>query len=93
MKHRRELESLTLTMQPLKTLKHFNMAIGQCLRRFMAKGGWIVLVIILVGGVGMLIMTVGGSQKEVCTFGTWFCAYLHCVSCRLLVMLAHVSLT
>lgn len=65
MKQHRELESLTLTAQPLKTLKYFMLGFGQCLRQFMAKGGWLVLLIMLAGGIGMLTITFGGPQEEV----------------------------
>ncbi|KAM1799471.1 hypothetical protein ACFX12_033407 [Malus domestica] len=81
LKHHRELERLTLTMQPLKTLKYFNLAIGQYVRRFMAKGGWFVLLIMLAGGIGVITMTIGGPQQEhvwelirYLQFGLWWLA-------------------
>ncbi|XP_021817511.1 vacuole membrane protein KMS1-like [Prunus avium] len=80
-KQHRELESLTLTAQPLKTLKYFMLGFGQCLRQFMAKGGWLVLLFILAGGIGMLTITIGGPQEEhiqelvrYLQFGLWWLA-------------------
>ena len=67
MKHHQELQNLTLTTQPLKTLKYFNLAIGQYVRRFMARGGWFLLLIMLAGGIGVITMTIGGPQREVLT--------------------------
>lgn len=80
-KHHRELENLTLTTQPLKTLKYFAAAVGQYVRQFMAKGGWYVLLIMLAGGIGMVSMTIGGPHEKnmqelirYLQFGLWWLA-------------------
>nr|XP_008388565.2 vacuole membrane protein KMS1-like isoform X1 [Malus domestica] len=81
LKHHQELENLTLATQPLKTLKYFNLAIGQYVRRFMARGGWFLLLIMLAGGIGVITATVGGPQQEhirelirYLQFGLWWLA-------------------
>lgn len=89
MKHHRELENLTLTTQPLKTLKYFAAAIGQYVRQFMAKGGWYVLLIMLAGGIGMVSMTIGGPHEKVLTFRHAFFFFTFAV--RLLVKVVGIS--
>ncbi|KAM5561246.1 hypothetical protein ABKV19_022041 [Rosa sericea] len=77
-RHHRELENLTLTTRPVKTLKYFTVAIGRYFRQFMATGGWFVLFIMLAGGLGIATMTISGPhEKELfryLQFGLWWLA-------------------
>jgi hypothetical protein len=67
-----ELENLTLTTQPLKTLKFFTLAIIQYLKKtalyLLAKGGWLMLLSFVVGALGIMLVTVDGPHEKVCLF-------------------------
>lgn len=67
-KHRMDLENLTLTTQPLKTLQLFIFATVQYLRQsllyILAKGGWIMVFSILVATLGLLLVTVDGPHEK-----------------------------
>ncbi|CAI9776325.1 unnamed protein product [Fraxinus pennsylvanica] len=84
-KHKQELENLTLTTQPIKTLKLFILAITQYLRQSVAyllsHGGWLMLLgtMIVIAGV-LLVTTDGPHEKHVeevlqyIRFGSWWVA-------------------
>lgn len=84
-KHQRELENLTLTTQPLKTLKLFILAVIQCFQRPIlspfSKGGWLMLLCTLAGGIGLLVTFCGRPNEEhvqelirYLLFGLWWLA-------------------
>lgn len=64
-KQQRELENLTVATQPVKTLKYFVLSIVQCLRGFIAKCGWVLLLVITASILGCFAMTVGGPHEQV----------------------------
>lgn len=72
MKHQQELESLTLTTQPFKTLKYFILAVILYVKRsvlyILAKGGWLMLLSTLVMAIGLLLMTFDGPHEKVLKF-------------------------
>ncbi|KAG1342266.1 hypothetical protein COCNU_05G004950 [Cocos nucifera] len=67
-KHRMDLENLTLTTQPLKTLQLFIFATVQYLRQsllyIVAKGGWIMVFTVLLAAFGLLLVTVDGPHEK-----------------------------
>ncbi|KAL5785511.1 hypothetical protein ACOSQ2_007903 [Xanthoceras sorbifolium] len=67
-KHQHELENLSLTTQPIKTLKFFVIAVVQYLKRstlyLLAKGGWLMLLSTVVGALGVLLMTIDGPHEK-----------------------------
>lgn len=79
-----ELENLTLTTQPFKTLKYFTLAVIQYIKKTMlyllAKGGWLLLFSVVVGTLGIVLMTQGCLHERVIlciqlvTYGNLFCA-------------------
>ncbi|KAK7405893.1 hypothetical protein VNO78_07505 [Psophocarpus tetragonolobus] len=84
-KHQWELENLTLTTQPFKTLKFFTLAVIQCLKKtalyLLAKGGWVMLFSVAVGTLGIVLMPLGCSHEkhleellEYFRFGLWWVA-------------------
>ncbi|KAK0608776.1 hypothetical protein LWI29_035887 [Acer saccharum] len=84
-KHEQELENLSLTTQPLKTLKFFAFAVVQYLKRstlyLLAKGGWLMLLSTVVGTLGVLLMTIDGPHEKhleelsaYFRFGLWWIA-------------------
>ncbi|XP_061354461.1 vacuole membrane protein KMS1 isoform X2 [Gastrolobium bilobum] len=85
-KHQLELENLTLTTQPFKTLKFFTLALIQCMKKttlyLLAKGGWLMLFsVAVVGALGILLMTFSGLPEkhleellEYFRFGLWWMA-------------------
>lgn len=84
-KHQSELENLTLTTQPFKTLKFFTLAVIQCIKKttlyLLAKGGWVMLFSVAVGIFGIVLTTLGGLQEkhleellEYFRFGLWWVA-------------------
>nr|XP_019706640.1 vacuole membrane protein KMS1 [Elaeis guineensis] len=84
-KHRLELEKLTLTTQPFRTLKFFLFATVQNLKNLLLyilrKGGWYKVLSILVVAFGLLLMAVDIShekhvQEFLCyaRFGLWWVA-------------------
>ncbi|XP_076894870.1 vacuole membrane protein KMS1-like [Bidens hawaiensis] len=87
-KHKRELEKLTLTSQPLKTLKFFNLAILQHIHRssvYIVTHGFLlvllVVAVIAVVAVGVLLVTDDSPHTkhvevlvEYLRFGLWWMA-------------------
>ncbi|KAK1591603.1 hypothetical protein Q3G72_010229 [Acer saccharum] len=84
-KHEQELENLSLTTQPLKTIKFFAFAVVQYLKRstlyLLAKGGWLMLLSTVVGTLGVLLMTIDGPHEKhleelsaYFRFGLWWIA-------------------
>lgn len=68
-KHRQEIENLTLTTQPLKTLKFFVLAVVQYLKRsiqyLLRHGFWLILLsAVLVSG-GVLLLNTDGPHEKV----------------------------
>ncbi|KAF5810200.1 hypothetical protein HanXRQr2_Chr04g0166651 [Helianthus annuus] len=84
-KHKHELEKLTLTSQPFKTLKFFTLAILQHVNRsavyIVTHGFLLMLLIVAVMGVGALLVTDDGPHTkhvevlvEYLRFGLWWMA-------------------
>ncbi|XP_059648525.1 vacuole membrane protein KMS1-like isoform X2 [Cornus florida] len=81
-KHQQELENLSLTAQPLKTIKLFTLAVIQYLQQplfcIFEKRGWLMLLSVLSGGIGILMTIVSGPHKEellyYLQFGLWWLA-------------------
>ncbi|GMP40284.1 hypothetical protein CsSME_00010789 [Camellia sinensis var. sinensis] len=84
-KHLRELENLTLTTDPLKTLKYFTLAVFKCLQQLFfgifAKRGWLMVLGILACGIAIVVTHVGGAHEEhvqellhYLRFGLWWLA-------------------
>ncbi|PSS01447.1 Vacuole membrane protein [Actinidia chinensis var. chinensis] len=84
-KHQRELENLTLTTQPFKTLKFFIFAVIKCLKRsvayLLAHGGWPMVLYAVVVLVGILLFTIDGPHDkhvqelhQYFQFGLWWVA-------------------
>ncbi|PKI40756.1 vacuole membrane protein KMS1-like isoform X2 [Punica granatum] len=67
-RHRQDLEHLTLTTQPVKTLKFFTLAVVQYLKRvisyLLAKGGYLLLLSIGTVAVGILLVTLDGPHEK-----------------------------
>jgi len=68
-KHKMELENLTLTTQPFKTLKYSTLAVIQYIKKTMlyllAKRGWLMLFNVAVGTLGVVLMTLGCLHEKV----------------------------
>ncbi|KAM0071115.1 hypothetical protein Hdeb2414_s0001g00021151 [Helianthus debilis subsp. tardiflorus] len=84
-KHKHELEKLTLTSQPFKTLKFFTLAILQHINRsavyIVTHGFLLMLLVVAVMGVGLLLVTDDGPHTkhvevlvEYLRFGLWWMA-------------------
>lgn len=84
-KHQQELENLTLTSQPCRTLKFFIFAINdyvkQSLAYLLAKGGWLLVLSTLFVACGVLLATIEGSHEkhvqeflQYLQFGLWWTA-------------------
>ncbi|KAK2371799.1 meiotic spindle pole body protein Kms1 [Trifolium repens] len=84
-KHKMELENLTLTTQPFKTLKYSTLAVIQYIKKTMlyilAKGGWLMLFSVAVGTLGVVLVTFGCLHEkhleeflEYFRFGLWWVA-------------------
>lgn len=84
-KHCRELENLSLTTQPLKTLRFFILAVTDCLRQqisyISAKRSWFVFISLLVITSGIFVRTVLKPDEEYFLelhnylhFGIWWLA-------------------
>lgn len=71
-KHQQELENLTLTAQPFKTLKFFILAIFLYIKRsisyLLAKGGWLMLFVTALMATGFLLITIDGPHEKVFNF-------------------------
>lgn len=67
-----ELENLTLTTQPFKTLKFSTLAVIQYIKKttlyLLAKGGWLMLFSVAVGTLGIVLMTLGCLHEKVFLF-------------------------
>ncbi|THG17751.1 hypothetical protein TEA_030167 [Camellia sinensis var. sinensis] len=67
-KHLWELENLTLTTDPLKTLKYFSLAVFKCLQQLFfgifAKHGWLMVLGILACGIAIVVTHVRGAHEE-----------------------------
>jgi len=67
-KHKMELENLTLTKQPLRTLHFFLMALLQYLKRLatyiLSKSGLFVLLLVLVVAPGIFLVVSDGLHKK-----------------------------
>ncbi|WOL20377.1 vacuole membrane protein KMS1-like isoform X2 [Canna indica] len=84
-KHRRDLQNLTLTTQPLTTLRLFIFAILQYLRQsliyVLKKGGWLMALTMLVMSLGLFLVNGDGSHEKhvqellrYARFGLWWVA-------------------
>ncbi|KAB5537815.1 hypothetical protein DKX38_015348 [Salix brachista] len=84
-RHQQELENLTLTGQPLKTLKFFVLAVVQYCKRsvfyLLAKGGWLMLLSTVIAAVGIVLVTIDGPHEKhveelsnYLRFGLWWIA-------------------
>ncbi|XP_039071163.1 vacuole membrane protein KMS1-like [Hibiscus syriacus] len=84
-RHRLELENLTLTTQPFKTLKVFFLVILQYVTQsvsyLLAKSGWLMLSSTLMAAIGSLLVTVEGPHEKhveevskYVRFGLWWIA-------------------
>ena len=75
-KHQQELENLTLTTQPFKTLKFFIFAVIQYLRRtvlyLLSHGGYLMVLCTVGVLVDILLFTIDGPHEKV------FCSFLAC---------------
>lgn len=64
-KQNRELEHLSLTNQPLKTVKFFGLAVLKCLQQFSVNAIKCSLVVILLAAAGgIFLLTRGGAYEE-----------------------------
>ncbi|KAK9076892.1 hypothetical protein SSX86_005227 [Deinandra increscens subsp. villosa] len=84
-KHKQELENLSLTSQPFKTLKLFIVAIAQYLQRsliyLLTHGVWLMFLVIAVAAGVVLFLSVDGPHTthaeellEYVRFGLWWVA-------------------
>ncbi|KAM1192058.1 hypothetical protein ACFX2J_012461 [Malus domestica] len=84
-KHQEELDNLTLTSQPFRTLKFFILAVIQYVKRLvsylLARGGWLVLSSIVLLSLGVLLITFDGPHEKhleelakYFQFGLWWVA-------------------
>ncbi|KAG4179601.1 hypothetical protein ERO13_A10G114700v2 [Gossypium hirsutum] len=67
-RHRQELENLTLTTRPFKTLRLFILAIFEYFKQSIfyvfAKGGWLLLLNTLIATLGILLVTIEGPHEK-----------------------------
>ncbi|KAL6957152.1 meiotic spindle pole body protein Kms1 [Sarracenia purpurea var. burkii] len=84
-KHQQELENLTLTTQPFRTLKFFTLAAIKYFKRslsyLLAHGGWPMVLCNVVALVGILLFTIDGPHgkhieelRQYLQFGLWWVA-------------------
>ncbi|XP_010522303.1 PREDICTED: vacuole membrane protein KMS2 [Tarenaya hassleriana] len=84
-KHQQDLEKLTLTTQPLKTLKFFTIAVSLYIRKsalyLLSKGRWLLLFSTAILVLGTLLVTKDGPHtkpleelSEYFRFGLWWTA-------------------
>ncbi|XP_030536065.1 vacuole membrane protein KMS1-like isoform X2 [Rhodamnia argentea] len=84
-KHQHDLENLTLSAQPFKTLKFFTLAVIQYVQRSMfyllRRGGWLMLLSTVAVALGVLLVTFDGPHdkhveelSEYIRFGLWWIA-------------------
>ncbi|XP_041000840.1 vacuole membrane protein KMS1-like [Juglans microcarpa x Juglans regia] len=66
--HLQEVENLTLSAQPIKTLKFFILAIVQYVKRsllyLLAKGGWLMLLSTVAVAIGILVIAIDGPHEK-----------------------------
>ncbi|KAF5452508.1 hypothetical protein F2P56_027495 [Juglans regia] len=66
--HQQEVENLTLSAQPIKTLKFFILAIVQYFKRsllyLLAKGGWLMLLSTVAVAIGILVIAIDGPHEK-----------------------------
>lgn len=79
-RHQQDLENLTLTTQPFKTLKLFVLAIALYIKRsilyILAKGGWLMLISTVFLALGILLLTIDGPHEKV-TYVIHFLSNFH----------------
>lgn len=67
-KQQLELENLTLTTQPFKTLKFFTLASIQCMKKtalyLLANSGWLILFIAVLGALGRVLISLDDSHEK-----------------------------
>ncbi|GAV88216.1 SNARE_assoc domain-containing protein [Cephalotus follicularis] len=67
-RQQQELENLTLTTQPFRTLKFFILAVLQYLQQsilyLLAKGGWLMLLSTGIVTIGVLLVTIDGPFEK-----------------------------
>lgn len=84
-RHRLDVENLTLTTQPFRTLLLFTFATVQYLKQsllyVLGKGGWFMVLSILLVGFGFVLLTVDGAHEkhvqeflQYFRFGLWWVA-------------------
>lgn len=84
-RHQQEVENLTLTTQPFKTLKFFVLGLAQYIKHsilyLLAKGGWLMLLSIVAIALGVLVVTIDGPHEKhveelsrYFQFGLWWIA-------------------
>ncbi|KAJ6890688.1 hypothetical protein NC651_024252 [Populus alba x Populus x berolinensis] len=84
-RHQQELENLTMTGQPFKTLKFFVLAMVQYCKKsvfyLLARGGWLMLLSTVVAAVGIVLVTIDGPHEKhveelsnYLRFGLWWIA-------------------
>ncbi|KAE8718360.1 Vacuole membrane protein KMS2 [Hibiscus syriacus] len=84
-RQRQELENLTLTTQPFKTLRLFILAIFEYFKQsvfyLFAKGSWIVFLNTLIAALGIFLVTIEGPHgkhveevSQYIQFGLWWIA-------------------
>ncbi|KAI8561378.1 hypothetical protein RHMOL_Rhmol04G0334400 [Rhododendron molle] len=84
-KHQLELENLTLTTEPVKTVKFFVLAVLQYLKKtvlyLLAHGGWLMVLCTIGVLVGILLLTIDGPHekhveelRQYVQFGLWWVA-------------------
>lgn len=78
-KHQQDLENLTLTSQPLKTLKLFILAVRQYIRKsaayLLSHGIWLILLGVIVAIFVSLLVTVEGPHGKVIQDTTYIFLY------------------
>lgn len=98
-KHRQDLEHLTLTTQPFKTLKFFTLAVVQYLRQtisyILAKGGYLMLFSSLTMTIGILLVTFDGPhEKVIFPLGLLYCFLpswsFSCFVCNVSFIFLHI---
>ncbi|KAH7522337.1 hypothetical protein FEM48_Zijuj07G0127700 [Ziziphus jujuba var. spinosa] len=86
-RHQQDLENLTLTTQPFKTLKFFVLAVALYIKRsilyILAKGGWLMLISTAFLALGILLLTIDGPHEKV-TYFTHFLSNFHICWCFVL---------
>ena len=95
-----DLENLTLTKQPLRTLHFFLLAMLQYLKRLatyiLSKGGFFFLLIVLLVAPGILLAVSDGQNKVCCMSFSCLCLNLwdmdsHFIRTHVTVFLQHIG--